>query len=244
MAPALCRALVSAIAGLGSPLLKQQTNEPSNDLLYAGIKPASATQTRISPSPAPSPANPDALISALTLAPTEQERLQILVPNPPDISNLTYNFINNTVLPPTGGSIALSSVSVFPALLTTNVAMAIGFVNPCGINTPHSHPRANEFLTVIQNELVTGLILEENPGGAGQIAGKPPVADANGPLPQVGTTLGQYQGTIFPQGSVHFQFNPTCHPSVFAAAFDNRDPGRTQIGKASGFSVLLGPNIR
>lgn len=38
-------------------------------------------------------------------------------------------------------------------------------------------------------------------------------------------------GTIFPQGAVHFRFNPTCEPALFVAAIDNNDPGRIQIAR-------------
>ena len=179
-----------------------------------------------SPSPSPSPADIRAMQEALILAPSQQERQAILLPNPPDASNYTFQFVNNTVLPPTGGTIALSTVNNFPALIGTNVAMAIGFVNPCGLNTPHSHPRASEFLTVVQGKLVAGLVLEnEGAGGAGNLNGTDPV----GPIAMVNATLSNYQGFLFPQGETHFQFNPTCEPAVFAAAFDNLDPGRTQI---------------
>lgn len=236
MAPTMHNILISVLAGVGSFRLDQQR---SDDRPLAEVVPTPLSQTTITPAPTSAPVSSKALISALNLATNEEDRLSILVPDSSNISNITYHFVNNTVSPPTGGTIALSSVSSFPALLTTNVAMAIGFVNPCGLNAPHSHPRANEFLTVIQNELVTGLILESNPGSNGNVVGKAPVENANGTLPQAGTTLHLYQGTIYPQGSTHFQFNPTCEPSVFAAAFDNRDPGRVQIGKCSSILSTL-----
>ncbi|KAL9106814.1 MAG: hypothetical protein Q9227_008236 [Pyrenula ochraceoflavens] len=227
MAPVLCKALLSLFAG-ATPLLPDSQHPFSTPTL--ANPPSALTTPPQNPIPSPSSSPPlsnTALIDSLILAPSEQDKLAILVPNPPNVANLTYTFINNTVSPPTGGTIALAAIDAFPALQLGNVAAAIGFVNPCGLNTPHSHPRASEFLTVVRGELVTGLILEENPGSAGNVVGG--AAPDNGPLPQVGTTLQLYQGTLFPQGSVHFQFNPTCEPAVFAAAFDNRDPGRIQI---------------
>ncbi|KAK7750265.1 hypothetical protein SLS62_007782 [Diatrype stigma] len=173
----------------------------------------------------PSAAEIRALQEALILAPTQQLRQAILLPNPPDATNYTFQFANTTVQAPTGGTIDLSTINNFPALIGTNVAMAIGFVNPCGLNTPHSHPRASEFLTVVQGTLVAGLVLEQDPGGAGNVAGTEPT----GPIPLVNATLGLYEGFLFPQGESHFQFNPTCEPAVFAAAFDSSDPGRTQL---------------
>ncbi|KAG0251046.1 hypothetical protein DFQ27_009031 [Actinomortierella ambigua] len=170
-----------------------------------------------------------ALKAALTGATSYNDRQAILFTNPPDASNITFSYINNTVTDGTGGTIALSTVNNFPALIGTEVAMAIGFVNPCGLNVPHSHPRANEILTVIQGKLIGGLILELNNGNTGHIVGQP--APAKGPIPQVTATLSNYTGMLFPQGETHFQFNPTCEPALFAAAFDSSDPGRTQIAR-------------
>ncbi|EMR63651.1 hypothetical protein MGN70_002113 [Eutypa lata] len=173
----------------------------------------------------PTAAEIQAIQEALVLAPTQELRQALLLPNPPDATNYTFQFTNNTVLPPTGGTIGLATINNFPALIGTRVGMAIGFVNACGLNTPHSHPRANEFLTVVQGELVAGLVLESDPGGAGNLNGTNPT----GPIPMVNATLSNFQGFLFPQGETHFQFNPTCEPAVFAAAFDSADPGRTQL---------------
>ena len=73
------------------------------------------------------------------------------------------------------------------------------------------------------------------------VGGPPP---SNGSLPVAGATLGLYQGTIYPQGEVHWQFNPECEPAVFAAAFDNRDPGRIQIGEFSCLFAQCVPDLR
>lgn len=43
------------------------------------------------------------------------------------------------------------------------------------------------------------------------------------------TTLQQFEATIFPQGSIHFQFNPTCERSIFVASLNSADPGTSQI---------------
>jgi hypothetical protein len=58
----------------------------------------------------------------------------------------------------------------------------------------------------------------------------------------VTATLTNFTGMLFPQGQVHFQFNPTCEPAVFSAAFDNNDSGRTQIANtffSIGFDDVL-----
>jgi len=202
-------------AALGTPVTPPQNDEPT-PTAGGGVSPTD-------------PAKIKELQTALLLSAGFADRQSVLLPNPPDASNITFQFTNNSVEANTGGTIALTTLENFPALIGTNVAAAVGFVNPCGLNVPHNHPRANEFLTVISGKLVGGLILEQNPGGAGNVVGQP--KPVNGPLQQVNATLENFKGMLFPQGETHFQFNPTCEPALFAAAFDNSDPGRTQIAR-------------
>jgi len=101
-----------------------------------------------------------ALIQSLKLAGTEVDRFEILLPNPGNSTNIVHTFRNATVTPPVGGTIALANIDNFPALVGTNLAVALGFINACGLNTPHTYPRATEFLTVVTGELDSGFILE------------------------------------------------------------------------------------
>ncbi|KAJ6550070.1 RmlC-like cupin domain-containing protein [Mycena capillaripes] len=110
-----------------------------------------------------------------------------------------------------GGSILLATVDNFPILTELGISGAISLVEPCGLNIPHSHPRANEMFTVIDGILDTGLVQE------------------NGFNTEIETQLGKYQATVFPMGSIHYQQNPTCSPAVFVAALNNEDPGRSDI---------------
>jgi hypothetical protein len=166
--------------------------------------------------------------NALLLAQSEMAREAILFPNPPNAANDTFQFINNTVTPPTGGTIFLSTINNFPALGSTGLAQAVGFVNPCGLNTPHWHPRANEFLTVVQGSLVGALVLEQDSGFGNVVGGaQPPI----GAQLQINTTLSNYTGMLFPKGLVHWQFNPNCEPAVFVAGFDMADPGRAEAAR-------------
>ncbi|KAI4639881.1 uncharacterized protein J4E78_010783 [Alternaria triticimaculans] len=166
--------------------------------------------------------------NALLLAQSETAREAILFPNPPNAANDTFQFINNTVTPPTAGSIFLSTINNFPALGSTGLAAAVGFVNPCGLNTPHWHPRSNEFLTVTQGTLIGALLLENDSGFGNVVGGAPPV---RGPYKQIETTLSNYTGMLFPRGLIHWQFNPECEPAVFVAGFDVNDPGRVEAAR-------------
>ena len=190
------------------------TEDPEN-----GLYPP-AQSIVVNPSPNPS------LISQLELAATSVDRFTILK----DYGEQGIKFDFNIAANPSGGVSAglggqgnLADRKTFPALISLGVAMSAGFLQPCGMNTPHLHNRATEFLTVVQGGNVhTGFVLE------------------NGFATQMSTTLDQFQGAILPQGSIHFEFNDNCEPAVFMAAFSHEDPGLSSVAQ-NFFS--LDPNI-
>lgn len=107
-----------------------------------------------------------------------------------------------------GGQGDLSYVDNWPALLGTGVAMSFGFLNPCkyndivhsaqtltvgtagGMNTPHTHNRATELLSIVSGGNVKTSFVQES-----------------GLTTPITTTLSLYQGAIFPMGSLHYEFN-------------------------------------
>lgn len=95
----------------------------------------------------------------------------------------------------------------------TGSSMAIGVMSPCGFATPHSHPRANELNLIIQGKIISAMTLE------------------NG-VRVINQTLSTNQMTVFPQGSMHMEFNPTCSNATFVAAFTNSDAGVQQSANA------------
>lgn len=139
---------------------------------------------------------------------------QIVFPfSPPPVQNQTA-----------GGAAVAANIDSFPILTGLGISTTLGFLQPCGINTPHVHPRATEFLTVVQGKDVKfGYVLEN-----GLVSGKN--------NPEVAGTLGLFEGTVFPQGSIHFQFNDNCDQAVFVAGLNSEDPGTNQI--AQGFFNL------
>ena len=80
------------------------------------------------------------------------------------------------------------------------MAMTIGFLGPCGMNTPHTHPRATEMLYVVNGTLTSGMIPE------------------NGNR-FIFNTLEPGQAQIFLQGSIHYQQNELCEPVMFVGAY-------------------------
>ncbi|KAF7195080.1 Spherulin-1A [Pseudocercospora fuligena] len=121
-----------------------------------------------------------------------------------------------------GGRFVLANQNNFPVLVDQNIATAVGFLNPCGMNSPHTHPRATEWLTTVQGTLKTGFMLEN-----GFLAN----AGEGRQTTQVSAELGPFQGTVFPQGSIHFQFNDNCSPATFIATLNSDDPGTSQIAQ-------------
>lgn len=150
------------------------------------------------------------LINQLRLAATGRDRINLL----PNDEDFTYDFQN----PPTelgiatglAGRTVTANRLTMPSLIGTGSAMTLGFLGPCGMNTPHVHPRATELNIVVQGTLRTTMILENNAR---------PVENTN--------TL--FQMAVFPQGALHQEFNPDCEPTVFVAAFNDEDPGTLQV---------------
>lgn len=82
------------------------------------------------------------------------------------------------------------------------------------MNTPHTHNRATELLTIVSGNNVHTSFVQES-----------------GLTTPITTTLNQYQGAILPMGSIHYEFNDNCEPAVFVAAFSNEDPGLSRTAQ-------------
>ncbi|KAH9899893.1 RmlC-like cupin [Cubamyces lactineus] len=147
-------------------------------------------------------------IAALRDAPTQIDRLNILDQD----SDFVFNFLTGKAASGAGGSAVGATVANFPALVNNGLAMTVGFLGPCGMNTPHTHPRATEMLYVVNGTISSGMI-EEN--GARFVFNK---VDAGSAM-------------IFPKGSIHFQQNEGCEPITFVAALNNEDPGVESIAQ-------------
>lgn len=163
--------------------------------------------------PADSGANDRQLIQSLLLAPKAVDRIALL----PQDSDFKFDFLNppaNSSADGGKGGRAVSADRVsFPALIGTSSAMTMGFLGPCGFNTPHIHPRSAELTVLVQGRLATQFVLENKSR-------------------TVSNVLLPMQMTLFPMGSLHTQFNPDCDPAVFVASFANEDPGVQQEAQA------------
>ncbi|KAG5990916.1 hypothetical protein E4U43_004160 [Claviceps pusilla] len=153
------------------------------------------------------------LIAKLLTAATQEDRINLL-DQPGDF---VFDF-NPGAAPASSQSRGKGGVSVtatsktFPALIGNGAAMTIGFLGPCGMNSPHVHNRATQLNFVAEGRLVTNFI-EENGVRA------------------VANTVDKFQMAIFPQGAIHIEFNPDCEDAVFVAGFNNADPGVQTIAQ-------------
>jgi mannose-6-phosphate isomerase-like protein (cupin superfamily) len=111
-----------------------------------------------------------------------------------------------------GGKTVRADHSTFPALVSSGGSITVGFLDACGFNTPHVHPRAAELNIVVEGRVFASVTAENG------------AAHRN-------HTLSKFDMTVFPQGAIHTEFNPDCTPAVFVAAFPNEDPGVGQIAQ-------------
>lgn len=121
---ALVASALAAPAPASFPHFRRQSNETANNL---------------------------EVIHALELAPTAADRVNMLAAD-----DFKYDFLApppNAVTTGQGGHTVRSDSRVFPALIGTGVSMTIGFIGPCGFNTPHTHPRSSEINIIVQGRL-------------------------------------------------------------------------------------------
>jgi len=108
------------------------------------------------------------------------------------------------------GHIIAAKLDNFPVLVGEGIAMSVGYLGPCGLNTAHFHPRATEFNFIVNGTARAGMLQE------------------NG-VRVVVNDLSPGQATIFPRGAIHFEQNLGCEPMIFVAAFSAEDPGTTSL---------------
>jgi len=181
---------------------------------YASAKATSMTSYG-NPTATPNAAIPSGLVASLLTSDSEVSRFKLLKSQDP--TNQVFDF-NPAANPNTkagpGGQVDLANRANFPILTDLGLSAAVLFFNACGLNTPHIHPRASEFFTVATSgRIETGFVLE------------------NMLIDEFNTTLTQFQGTVFPQGSIHFQQNLECYPQVGIAGLNSEDPGASTIAQ-------------
>ncbi|KAF2019192.1 hypothetical protein BU24DRAFT_476238 [Aaosphaeria arxii CBS 175.79] len=120
-----------------------------------------------------------------------------------------------------GGSNSPAFPGNLPILLDSGLNINFATLGPCGLFLPHVHPRANEFFVVVEGEVDFGYMLE-----IGLL--NPPAPNPN---PEITGKLTKHKGTVFPQGSVHWQINDSedCTSTAVYTFLSSDDPGSTAI---------------
>ncbi|CAF1424338.1 unnamed protein product [Adineta steineri] len=113
----------------------------------------------------------------------------------------------------TGGRTVAATAANFPGLINHGIAMTIGFLGPCGINLPHTHPRATEINFSVDGDFQVGFFQENSASF-------------------VMNEIHKNQVAVFPKGAIHFEQNLNCTPATFVAAFNSEDPGVLTIGNS------------
>ncbi|KAJ7288811.1 RmlC-like cupin [Mycena rebaudengoi] len=151
-----------------------------------------------------------ALVGKLRLAPASTDRIALLDSD----DQFAFDFYDpaQAATVGAGGKIVTANAGTFPAVIGNGAAMAVGFMEPCSINTPHMHPRATEMQISLNGTIRTGMITEN---GARFIMTELPAGSM----------------TVFPMGSIHFQANEGCDPVTFVASFNSEDPGALQVAQ-------------
>ena len=170
------------------------------------------------PTAQPNPPTPSGLVAKLLTEDTTVAKFKEIEA---DIAagaiKLNFDFnpaANPAVKAGEGGQVDLANRANFPVLTGLGISAATIFFQPCGLNTPHIHPRATEFFTLVTDtKMETGFVLE------------------NGLADEFNTTLTQFQGTVFPRGSIHWQQNLDCKPAVGVAGLNAEDPGASSIAQ-------------
>ncbi|XP_024530158.1 germin-like protein 5-1 [Selaginella moellendorffii] len=122
-------------------------------------------------------------------------------------------FKNGVVSNGPGGVRAAINTTLFPGITSQGITYVHFNMVPCGVNLPHTHPRASELLTMIS-------------GGPLQVG----FVDTAG-VPHI-NLLNPGDITIFPRGMMHFEINVGTKPAFYISALNSQNPGTLTSGGA------------
>ena len=125
-------------------------------------------------------------------------------------SNIRIQSVSSTCL--TQLPVGKTKAKILAFVVGNGVGITIGYLGPCALNAPHTHPRASEVNFSINTTLTAGFIAEN---GARFVS----------------LEIRPNTAVVFPQGVIHFEFNDNCEPGMFVATFNNEDPGVQQTAQ-------------
>eukprot|EP00249_Psilotum_nudum_P034385 c5337_g1_i2 orf=121-804(+) len=124
------------------------------------------------------------------------------------VSGFTFKdiFKNGDVLHGPGGTRATLNPRIYPAMMSQGITYVRFQMVPCGIDLPHTHPRASEMLTLIE-------------GGPLQVGFVDTEGNAHIDILNPGDIV------IFPRGLLHFEFNVGSETAHYLSALGSQNPG-------------------
>lgn len=105
----------------------------------------------------------------------------------------------------TGGTIQAGDADTTPALVGTGMSYSLFTIEAGGENLPHYHPRASEFLYLIEGELEVAFVTT-----AGHV---------------IKNTMVAGQATIFPEAMIHYQRNIGQSQAQYISTLNSEVPG-------------------
>nr|BAA78563.1 germin-like protein [Atriplex lentiformis] len=116
-----------------------------------------------------------------------------------------------------GSNVTRVTAANIPGLNTLGVSIARIDFAPFGVNTPHTHPRATELLTVLEGTIYAGFVTSNLANGDNKVFAK---------------VLHKGDIYVFPQGMIHFEANLGKTPAVALSSFSSQNPGAVTIAAA------------
>ncbi|KAF2025430.1 RmlC-like cupin [Setomelanomma holmii] len=108
------------------------------------------------------------------------------------------------------GAVITADAATMPSLTGLGISIALLKLAPCGMLSPHLHPRATNLVTAITGNTTSWMIGE------------------NG-VRTVRVDLTPMRMTVFPQGSLHVMQNNDCEPALLVSALSSDDSGTLNI---------------
>ncbi|CAD5181903.1 unnamed protein product [Musa acuminata subsp. malaccensis] len=115
-----------------------------------------------------------------------------------------------------GSNVTAVNVNQLVGLNTLGISMVRIDYAPRGLNAPHTHPRATEILTVIEGQLLVGFVTSNTDDGNRLFT----------------KMLKKGDVFVFPEGLIHFQFNPGHTKTIAIGALSSQNPGTITIANA------------
>ncbi|KAH9615282.1 hypothetical protein KSS87_014687 [Heliosperma pusillum] len=117
-----------------------------------------------------------------------------------------------------GSTVTPVSATQLPGLNTLGISMARVDFGPRGLNPPHTHPRGTEVQTVLEGTLYVGFVTSNLATGGNKFLSK---------------IITKGDIVVFPQGTIHFEFNIGNTPAVSLVSFSSQNPGVITIANAT-----------